>query len=368
MRAANSAKVLLFLQIVLSSLAKTPIVRISVPEGYYIVLICPGRDPSDPAPLEWTGGDGQVLAAIHSRKSTIHNIEKYSLLTDGSLYIRSLQPGDSGEFRCGDLVAADLEVLTGQDYDVQAGRTVQLVCKVTETHKQKWTFRISKGSERQTIFIRHKNGTVSKEIEDPQSRLTLLTDNTLQISHLRPSDGGEYWCNGKKAATLAVRTEKPDHTNPAAGTTEETDADVADIDDSDHGKVPVAVLIGLCIMILLAGVLIIILMIRLKHKRGRERGPRQLHSPAPADENRHSVSMVVEEPHIDTQGDPRLTAGEVHYASLHLVWLVGRTGGRGLRCLCAQPETSCDLLHCCWSCRVIHPSAQWHVGGLAHDR
>ncbi|XP_061112037.1 uncharacterized protein LOC133137723 [Conger conger] len=182
-----------------------PPVRLSVPEDHYIILICPGHAPTDPAPLEWRRRDGQVVATKRGHLATSADVDKYSLLTDGSLYVKNLRPGDSGEFRCGGRAAADVEVLTGQDYIVSAGRTVQLPCRVTSKQTQKWTFRKSKHSERRVILTKYRNGTLRRGAQDPQSRFTHTDDNALHISLLRPSDTGEYWCNGKRAAILAVR-------------------------------------------------------------------------------------------------------------------------------------------------------------------
>ncbi|XP_064204956.1 CXADR-like membrane protein [Anguilla rostrata] len=318
MRAANSARAFLFLQIILSSFAKTPTVRLSVPEGHYIILICPGREPTDSAPLEWRDGDGRVLATWQGHTAASAKAGRYSLLTDGSLFIRDLQPGDSGEFRCGDQVAADVQVLTGEEYAVSAGRTVLIPCKVTDKQKQKWTFRKGKRSERRTVFVRFRNGTLRKEAEDPRNRLSQTKDNALRISDLRPSDAGEYWCNGKKAAVLTVRTENPDYTNRTAFTTEETDTetDVPENDDSDHDSVSTAVLIGLGVLILLAGLLIFLVMNRKRNRKGDRRGIDQLDSMGPADGARHPVTMATEEPQNKTQGDPTIEAGDIHYASL----------------------------------------------------
>ncbi|KAJ8335261.1 hypothetical protein SKAU_G00409000 [Synaphobranchus kaupii] len=319
MRAANSTTASLFLQIILSSFAKTPTVRLSVPEGHYLILICPGHDPRDSAPLDWTDGDGRVVATKRGHWATSANDDKYRLLTDGSLLLQNLQPGDSGEFRCGDLAVADVEVLTGENYIVSAGRSVQLPCRVTDKQKQRWTFRKSKRSERRTVFIKYRNGTLRKEAEDPQNRFTHTSDNALHISNLRPSDAGEYWCNGKRAANLAVRTEKPDYTNQSAATTEETDTetDVPENGDSGCGSaVPVAVLIGSCVLILLAGLLIFLLINRKWCRKGDNQEPGQLHSLRPADEAGRPVTMATEEPQNKTHGDPLVGAGEIHYASL----------------------------------------------------
>ncbi|XP_061112038.1 uncharacterized protein LOC133137724 [Conger conger] len=64
-------------------------------EGHYMILICPGHAPTDPAPLEWRRRDGQVVATKRGHLATSADVDKYSLLTDGSLYVKNLRPGDS---------------------------------------------------------------------------------------------------------------------------------------------------------------------------------------------------------------------------------------------------------------------------------
>ncbi|XP_036371987.1 protein sax-3-like [Megalops cyprinoides] len=203
----NTAKASLFFQILLFSCATTPIVWLSVPEGHYIILICSGHTHRNTTFLEWRGADGDVIAIKRGHSATTMRDHKYSLLSDGSLLIKSLHRTDSGEYRCREQVVADVEVLTGQDYNVTAGRTVLLPCKVTDKHRQKWVLKRNK--ERKPIYTRHKNGTVRKEIEDPQNRFSHMEDNTLQIADLQPEDTGEYWCNGRRAASLTVRTDHP---------------------------------------------------------------------------------------------------------------------------------------------------------------
>ncbi|KAG9333673.1 hypothetical protein JZ751_010663, partial [Albula glossodonta] len=206
---------------------------LSIPEGQHTILTCPGHTPDDSAPLEWRDGTGRVIATKHGQTADVPREyeHKYSLLLNGSLFIKYLQLSDSGEFRCGAQLVAEVE-----DYVVDVGRTLTLPCRVTEKQKQKWMFRKSKQFERTPIYIKHKNGTLSKEIADPQNRYSHTSDNALHISNLQPEDAGEYWCNGKKAAVLTVRTEKPDFTNQTADMADDTDteADVPEEDDSEH--------------------------------------------------------------------------------------------------------------------------------------
>ncbi|KAI1902341.1 hypothetical protein AGOR_G00043770 [Albula goreensis] len=325
MRLENPSKVL-FLHAFLLCFAKTTTVRLlSIPEGQHTILTCPGHTPNDSAPLEWRDGTGQIIATKHGQIADVPREyeHKYSLLLNGSLFIKYLQLSDSGEFRCGAQLVAEVEVLTGQDYVVDVGRTLTLPCRVTEKQKQKWMFRKSKQFERTPIYIKHKNGTLSKEIADPQNRYSHTSDNALHISNLQPEDAGEYWCNGKKAAVLTVRTEKPDFTNQTADMADETDteADVPEEDDSEHESVMLAVIISLCVLVLLAGLLILLLLKTKGNRKGNTRTGNtrqnsQLQTLSPAG----PVSRYGTEASKESQGEAQLNSpvemGEIHYASL----------------------------------------------------
>ncbi|KAJ8377892.1 hypothetical protein AAFF_G00250430 [Aldrovandia affinis] len=293
------------------------VLKLSVPEGHHITLICPGHALNDSAPLEWKDRVGQVIATKSGRKANVQKEYKYSLLGDGSLFVKSLQQADSGQYHCDNQLVADVEVLTGQDFVVGVGRTVLLACKVTEKHRERWA-RISNQPIqpiqpiRRKLYILENNGTVTKKMNDQQNRFTLMEDSALRIANLRAVDAGEYWCNGKKAAKLTVRTETPDYTNKIADSAEETDAetDAGENDDTGHGRVRLAVLIGLCVLVLLAGALFVLLLTRNRNRKGKEQGPAEPDSHCLPDQ------VTSEEAHGEAQGRPLVEAGEIHYASL----------------------------------------------------
>ncbi|XP_018609870.1 uncharacterized protein LOC108935603 [Scleropages formosus] len=205
---------------IFSASTEDPVVRISVPEGHYIIIPCSSPQWRKSDHMIWRFGDNQVIGKRSWDIVFDINRRKYDLLPDGSLLVKVLRPENSGEYYCNDYKAADLEVLTGQDYSVSAGGTILLPCKISDRLKQKWMFKKNRQSRRRVILLKYKNGTVTKEIDDPQNRFT-TTDFELRILNLQPADGGEYFCNGLKTATVSVTTEAPDNTEEL--TTDETD-------------------------------------------------------------------------------------------------------------------------------------------------
>ncbi|KAM4631442.1 contactin-6 [Polymixia lowei] len=173
--------------------------RISVPEEHRIYLRCSSSDD-----VIWTHRDRRVIATKQGNYETTHNRNKYSLLDDGSLCIDELERSDSGEYRCNQQLVAEVEVLTGREFIVSAGRTLLLPCRGSNKPKQRWVHRRG-GEKRELIFTWFRNGTVKRERDDPHGRFTFDHDG-LQIRDLQLGDAGDYLCNKEVEAKVIIMT------------------------------------------------------------------------------------------------------------------------------------------------------------------
>ncbi|XP_039977072.1 uncharacterized protein LOC120786066 isoform X2 [Xiphias gladius] len=174
-------------------------IRVSVPEDHHVCLRCGGSDGSH---VVWTHRDR--LIAVTERDSYVENGDRQRLLLrpDGGLCLRQLDAADNGEYRCNRLLVAELQVLTGRDFAVSAGRTLLLPCSHSSKPRQRW-FHRRQGGRREAVLTRFRNGTVKPERDG--SRLG-FADDALQIRDLRPEDAGEYQCNGELQGRVTVLT------------------------------------------------------------------------------------------------------------------------------------------------------------------
>ncbi|XP_076023679.1 uncharacterized protein LOC143013861 isoform X2 [Genypterus blacodes] len=178
----------------------TTVLQLSVPEDHRLCLWCGGSDTSD---VVWTHQDRTVLVTRQKNYETNQDRTRFQLKPDASLCLLRLDDADAGTFRCNDRLVTELEVLTGQDFRVSAGRTLLLPCRRSDKPKQRW-FQRREGGKREPILTRFKNATVKPERHDP--RLSYQHD-ALQILQLQPGDAGEYLCNGELEATVVVLTQ-----------------------------------------------------------------------------------------------------------------------------------------------------------------
>ncbi|XP_022613146.1 uncharacterized protein LOC111230635 isoform X6 [Seriola dumerili] len=191
-----------FLQTFLICCDENPtVMRFSVPKDHQVCLRCGGSDRSH---VVWTLQDRQVLVTRQGSYVTNEDRQRYLLQPDGGLCVLQLDDSDNGEYRCNQLLVAELQVLTGTDHDfmVSAGRTLLLPCSRSHKLKQRW-FHQRKGGRREAIFTLFRNGTAKAEREG--SRLS-FKNKSLQIQDLQPEDAGEYQCNGKLQGNVTVLT------------------------------------------------------------------------------------------------------------------------------------------------------------------
>lgn len=78
------------------------LIRFSVPEDHYLCLWCSSSDRSN---VVWTRGDQEILVTPQTRR--------YHRLSNGGLCLLKLDRSDTGEYRCGGQLEAELQVLTG---------------------------------------------------------------------------------------------------------------------------------------------------------------------------------------------------------------------------------------------------------------
>ncbi|KAF7644370.1 hypothetical protein LDENG_00223030 [Lucifuga dentata] len=177
----------------------TAVLRLSVLQDHHVCLPCLGSDSLD---VVWTHQDRTVLVTRQRNYEMNRDGSRFQLQLDGSLCLLRLQLlQDAGTYRCNDRLQAELQVLTGQDFLLPAGRTLLLPCSSSKP-RQRWVHR-REGQTREGIFTRFKNGTVKPERED---RRFSFQHDALQILDLLPGDAGEYLCNGKLEARVTVQT------------------------------------------------------------------------------------------------------------------------------------------------------------------
>ncbi|KAM9738195.1 uncharacterized protein ACNS7B_013620 [Menidia menidia] len=254
------------------------VIRFSVPEDHHVCMPC-GTISSD---VIWTFEDKNVLVTRRGSYQTNRDHQRYHLLTDGSFCLLQLDHSDGGNYSCNQRPVAELQVLTGQDFRVSAGRTLLLPCRSSSKPKQRW-FRQKAGERRQAIFTRFRNGTEKSEIEG--SRLSYNND-ALQIQDLQPEDTGEYLCNGELQARVTIFTVQPRPTSilSATSTTPPSSATTTDVDEVRNktkrrlGSVLLVAVTGLGLMIIfLAAGCIMLISIKCRRKKKNKYRDTQQH-------------------------------------------------------------------------------------------
>ncbi|TDH03671.1 hypothetical protein EPR50_G00144480 [Perca flavescens] len=288
----------------------TAVIRISVPEDHHVCLQCGGSDSSD---VVWTHRDRVVVTRRGSYEAK-DDRQRYILEPDGSLCLKRLDESDSGKFRCNQRLVAELQVLTGLDFAVSAGRTLLLPCNGSFRIQKKWSHR-REGARWVTILTRFKNGTVRAE----RSRLSLGND-ALQIEDLQPEDAGGYKCNGVLMARLTVLTVQPEstsieHTTGTITTTAVTD--VVETKTEEEKKRPenallMVAVVGLAVMIVLMVALCVLLTGMKCRRKKKRRCAAQRHEDTELQPWNTSNTQTERE----VPESPSLPEETIHYASL----------------------------------------------------
>ncbi|XP_026013063.1 inactive tyrosine-protein kinase 7 isoform X1 [Astatotilapia calliptera] len=175
----------------------TAAIWFSVPENHHVCLPCGSSGSSD---VIWTRQDQEVLVTRRGGYKTNKDCRRYRLMVNGDLCVQHLKESDHGRYRCNQQLVAELQVLTGRDYTVSAGRTLLLPCSGSSKPKQRW-FQQREGERREAVLTKYRNGTVKPERGG--GRLS-FTNDALQIQDLQPEDAGEYVCNGLLQARVTV--------------------------------------------------------------------------------------------------------------------------------------------------------------------
>ncbi|XP_029918944.1 uncharacterized protein LOC115367380 isoform X2 [Myripristis murdjan] len=241
-------------------LHRAAVLRLSVAERQLqLCLPCGASD------VIWTLQDRRVLATRDGSYETNQDTSKYRLQDGGALCVLRLQSADSGRYSCNQRPVAELEVLTGPNLMVSAGRTLLLPCRGSGQAKQRW-FHRRKGKKREAILTRFRNGTVREEREDADGRFRLDQD-ALQILDLQPEDAGEYLCNRELEARVIVLEAQPEETSvqPATFTTATPAVMTTDVVETTNkekrpeNSLVLLAVVGLCVMILLTALLCVLL-------------------------------------------------------------------------------------------------------------
>ncbi|KAL6473472.1 hypothetical protein MHYP_G00170330 [Metynnis hypsauchen] len=169
-----------------------------VPEEHFLFLAC--RRGSD---VEWTHEIVRINATKHMSRESPLDRTKYQLLPDGTLYIRELEKSDRGRYYCNGRLVAEVIILTGESFVVSEGSTLYLPCSFSGKLKQRWAYKHTAASKREYISTMFRNGTVTQERENPNSRF-FHSYNHLHINNLQLSDSGIYLCNGHEVAFVMV--------------------------------------------------------------------------------------------------------------------------------------------------------------------
>ncbi|XP_067333633.1 uncharacterized protein [Channa argus] len=256
-----------------SLLARLPppvVIRLSVPENHKLCLQCGGSDSSH---VVWTHEGRKVLVTPQRTDEPDGDEQRhYGLRSDGGLCFKQLDDSDSGEYHCNGQMVAELQVLTGDGYEVHGGWTLLLPCSSFFKTKQRWFHRRKRGKW-EPILTRFKNGSVKPEREG--GRLGFEND-ALQILNLQPEDAGEYQCNGQVLGRVSVLKGHPEPTSVHSSTRTITSPAVTDSDvkkkkkekkRSENALFLVAVVGFGLMMLLLAAVCLLLISMKCRRKK-----------------------------------------------------------------------------------------------------
>ncbi|XP_034401414.1 uncharacterized protein LOC117739230 [Cyclopterus lumpus] len=289
------------------------VIRFSIPEDHTVCLPCAGSDGSD---VIWTHRDQKV------GHGTDADSRRYRLQPDGGLCLQRLDDSDSGMFSCNRQPVAELQVLTGHDFTVSAGRTLLLPCGRSPKPKKKWSQRRA-GGRWENVLTWFRNGTVKPE----RGRLS-IGNEALQIQNLKPEDAGEYKCNGESRGRLTVLTGRPEPTTIQRTTSTTLTAVVVETEEVDgkeekkkrpENAVLLVSVVGSALMVfLLAAVCVLLTSVKCSSKKYRPAAERRedtelqpwTTSTAPPG---NTVTPLAER---RVHESPTLPEEAIHYASL----------------------------------------------------
>ncbi|XP_024858670.1 uncharacterized protein LOC112449953 [Kryptolebias marmoratus] len=290
------------------------VIRFSVPENHHVCLPCQASDSSD---VIWTHQNRKVLVTRQGTFQTNEDKESYLLQTDGGLCLQQLDDSDAGEYHCNQQLVAELQVLSGHDFTVSAGRTLLLPCRGSSRYKQRW-FRQQQGQKKEVIFTRVRDGT--EKPERGGKRLSYRND-ALQIEDLQPEDAGEYLCNSVLQAQLSVLEVTSEKTSVflSSSTTTESAGMKTDVTEVKKKKKPENALLLLSVfgfgMMTVLMVAACVLLTSMKCIRKRKK---YKNAATKQQEDSEQQLWITSRPQIDYEvfESPSQQEEMIHYASL----------------------------------------------------
>ncbi|XP_019122413.2 uncharacterized protein LOC104930574 isoform X2 [Larimichthys crocea] len=309
----------LLLTVLTAGTESSTVIRFSVPEDHHVRLPCGGTHTLD---VVWTHQERRVPVTRKGDYETNDDPQRYSLLSDGSLHLLRLDDSDSGEYHCNQQLVAELQVLTGNDFIVSAGRTLLLPCSSSPKPRLRWFYRRD-GGKREVIFTLFRNGTMKPEREGG-GRLSYDND-ALQIEDLQLEDAGQYQCSGQPWTRVIVMTVHPEPTSIHETTSTTTTPAVMNTDVVETKKkekkrsenaLLIAAVVGLGLMIVLM-VAVCILLTSMKCRRKRmKRIYESVASQRPEDTELQPWKMSSAQTEREAYKSPSVPEETLHYASL----------------------------------------------------
>ncbi|KAG7324651.1 hypothetical protein KOW79_012667 [Hemibagrus wyckioides] len=151
-------------------------------------------------------GRSSILTAEHGDITVKHRPDpdhRYSVLSDLSLLIKRVSPSDSGIYFCNTVPVVNLTVTPLKavlNQSLTEGNNTFLYCE--NDGKVIWDKGVDEG--RSSILTAEHGDITVKHRPDPDHRYSVLSDLSLLIKRVSPSDSGIYFCNTVPVVNLTV--------------------------------------------------------------------------------------------------------------------------------------------------------------------
>ncbi|XP_066543150.1 uncharacterized protein LOC136711079 isoform X2 [Amia ocellicauda] len=202
-------------------------VKYTAAVGGWVYLHCEtSRLPSHNERVQWTvtkGGADFTVVTRDENGAVVKGVtdpqNRFSLLSDASLLITAVQPGDARQYSCNQKHVADLEVVR-ERVSVPEGNRLLLNCRVpppAEGSTVLWTHMVAGGSKDIIKVTKLTSKYYGNKLATPLN-YQQFTDGSLSINKVQPVDTGKFYCDGQPVADLEVLT-GPAHYTVSEGRT-----------------------------------------------------------------------------------------------------------------------------------------------------